>query len=84
MRTTCCLYLIEQVYLVTNHDLHYQRLWKDREEQEVPRTSCSRKDREQDEQGDFTFVNRFVDLLRNIYQCLFRGAVIAIGILTFI
>ena len=33
LRTTCCLYLIEQVYLVTNHDLHYQRLWKDREGQ---------------------------------------------------
>ena len=33
LRTTCCLYLIEQVYVVTNHDLHYQRLWKDREEQ---------------------------------------------------
>ena len=33
LRTTCCLYLIQQVYLVTNHDLHYQRLWKDREGQ---------------------------------------------------
>ena len=29
LRTTCCLYLDEQVYLVTNHDFLYQRLWKD-------------------------------------------------------
>ena len=26
-----CLYLIKQVYLVTNHDLHYQMLWKDQQ-----------------------------------------------------
>ena len=33
LQTSCCLYLVEQVYLVTNRDLHYQRLWKDRERQ---------------------------------------------------
>ena len=31
LRTTGCLYFVEQVYLVTNNYLHYQRLWKDRE-----------------------------------------------------
>ena len=68
LRTTCCIYVVEQVYLVTNLDLHYQRLWKDREEQVMR----------------FYFINRFVDLLCNIYQCLFCGAVIAVGTLTFI
>ena len=33
LRSTWCLYLVEPVYLVTNHHLHYQRLWKDREAQ---------------------------------------------------
>ena len=32
-QTTCCIYLVEQVYLITNHDLHYKKLWKDREGQ---------------------------------------------------
>ena len=33
-RTTCCLCLVEQVYVITNHYLNYQRIWRDREGQE--------------------------------------------------
>ena len=58
-----------RLFIVTNRDLHYQRLWKDRKGQVRIFYLCQKI---------------CIDLLCDIYQCLFCGAVIAIGILTFI